>query len=928
MTAKPTYEELERQIQQLQKTKSERNQREDIFQDGQYRWLVENANELILVAQDGLIRFVNQKAFDYLGYSPEELKDRPFIPYIYPEDRKKVSERHLKRLKGEDLPGVYPFRVVDRDGKVRWMEINAVLSEWNGKPATFNYIDDITGRKRAEDTLRKSEHLTKSIIQFSQDIIVFKDNNYIFRLVNPAFCNLVGKAENEIIGKTDFDIFPYEFAKKYRNDDKSVIESGQSINIEEEVSSYDGTRYVSTAKAPVLNENNTCQGIVAIVRDITERKRAEKVLIESEALLRGMFNDHSAVMLLIDPGTGRIVNANQASSQYYGYPLENIIQMNIRQLNFLSPTEIAEKIAGAVNKQVNIFEFQHVLADGQVRDVEVHSTPITIQNQTLLFSIIHDITKRKWAEKALKESEGQLQSTIDGLSAHIAVLNERGEIVLTNKAYRDFGERNGVEPGTVSEGANYLAVCDTASGGHSEEANAFANGIREVLSGKSQSFELEYPCHSPDEKRWFIGRVTPFTDECTRRVVIAHEDITERIRAAMETAKLEAQNQQLQKSESLGRMAGAIAHHFNNQLSVVIGNLELFLDDFPDDAENRDLLFQSFKAGRKAAEVSQQMLTYLGQTLGTHEPMDLSESCRQSLSLLEVAIPKGLILNVDFPDSGPVIRADEGQIQQILTHLITNAWESISGNQGRIGLTIRTVAHGDVPSRRIPIDWQPQPLPYACIQVSDTGCGIPNEDIEKLFDPFFTTKFTGRGMGLAVVMGIVKAHGGSITVDSESGCGSFFRIYLPISTEKILLPLEPEKPMAALAQKVEKSGTVLLIEDEAMIRNTTKIMLSRFGYTVIDAKDGVEALEIFQQRQNEVCCVISDLTMPRMGGWETLTELRKIQNDVRVILASGHNKDVVMAGDHPEQPQAFLYKPYSMSELKEALEKAMEAIQR
>ncbi len=412
-------------------------------------------------------------------------------------------------------------------------------------------------------------------------------------------------------------------------------------------------------------------------------------------------------------------------------------------------------------------------------------------------------------------------------------------------------------------------------------------------------------------------------------VLSTARDITERKRAEEESAKLEARNRHLQKVESLGRMAGAIAHTFNNHLYVVTGSLELVLDDLPGDAEIRENLLQSMMAAQKAADVSRQMLTYLGQTSGEHDPIDLSKVCRQSLSLLEAAIPKGLILNVDFPDSGPVIRSNADQIQQILTHLITNAWESISNNQGSIGLTVRMVAHGDIPpSKRFPMDWQPQPVPHACLEVSDTGCGISNKDFEKLFDPFFTTKFPGRGMGLPVVKGIVKAQGGCITVDSEPGSGSVFRVYLPISTEKIPLPLEQEKPAAALVQKLETGGTVLLIEDEAMVRNTAKIMLTRLGYTVIEAQDGIEAMEIFQQRRNEICCVLSDLTMPGMGGWETLTALRRMRADVPVILASGHDRDVVMAGNHPDLPQAFLYKPYSKAMLKEALEKAMEAIQR
>ncbi len=246
----------------------------------------------------------------------------------------------------------------------------------------------------------------------------------------------------------------------------------------------------------------------------------------------------------------------------------------------------------------------------------------------------------------------------------------------------------------------------------------------------------------------------------------------------------ESASAQRRKLESLGRMAGSIAHHFNNQLSAVMGNLEIALDDLPVDAGYRRNLFQAMMAAHKATSVSRQMLLYLGHTPGRFMPTDLSESCRKTLALFQTEIPKGMKLSVDFPDFGPVIHADPIQIQQVLTHLITNAWESISDTQGDIALGITVVSPESIPSRCIPPDWQPQKIAHACLEVSDTGCGIPARDIDKLFDPFFTTKFMGRGLGLSVVMGIVKAHSGCITVDSEPVSGSVFRIYLPVSTKK------------------------------------------------------------------------------------------------------------------------------------------------
>jgi signal transduction histidine kinase len=289
-------------------------------------------------------------------------------------------------------------------------------------------------------------------------------------------------------------------------------------------------------------------------------------------------------------------------------------------------------------------------------------------------------------------------------------------------------------------------------------------------------------------------------------------------------------------------MAAAIAHHFNNQLQAVMGNLEMAMYDLPLGVNPLKSIVSAMEAADKAAEVSRLMLTYLGQTRGNHELIDLSKACSKSLTLLHISAPKGVLLNADFPSSGPTIHADVGQIQQILTNLVINAWESISDNQGSIDLTVKTVSYMDIPSlNRFPIDWRPQGIAYSCMEVSDTGCGIANKDIEKIFDPFFTTKFTGRGLGLSVVMGIIKAYGGGVTVESEPGRGSTFRVFLPVSTEK--LPCRPDLRAIPDAlqtgetekiSRIEEGGTVLLIEDEEHVRQMAKMMLTRLKYKVLE----------------------------------------------------------------------------------------------
>jgi CheY-like chemotaxis protein len=242
---------------------------------------------------------------------------------------------------------------------------------------------------------------------------------------------------------------------------------------------------------------------------------------------------------------------------------------------------------------------------------------------------------------------------------------------------------------------------------------------------------------------------------------------------------------------------------------------------------------------------------------------------------------------------------------------------AIGDGGGTIHLVVRTVLSKDIPaSNRFPVGWQSHDSFYACLEIADTGVGIALADIEKVFDPFFSSKFTGRGLGLSVVLGIVRSCSGVVTVESEAGLGSVFRLYLPLSADKPSPEHIEQRADSGTAQatahflEVADKGAILLVEDEASLRRVAANSLKGLGFEVLAARDGIEALDMFRAHKDRICLVLCDLTMPRMDGWETIAALRRLSPCIPVILSSGYDEAQVMAGDHPEKPQAFLSKPY------------------
>ncbi|MBE0582939.1 MAG: response regulator [Desulfofustis sp.] len=393
-------------------------------------------------------------------------------------------------------------------------------------------------------------------------------------------------------------------------------------------------------------------------------------------------------------------------------------------------------------------------------------------------------------------------------------------------------------------------------------------------------------------------------------------DVSDHKRVEAKRVDFEAQQNQIQKAESLQRMAGAIAHLFNNQLYVVLGNLEMALEDMVGNPTVRSKLVNAIRAARRSSEVSGLMLTYLGHNAGQPETIDLSGVCRDTLPRIQRYISDHVDIETDLPFPGPVVKTNTTQLQQVLTQLITNGWEAIGDGAGRVRITTRTIEASEIPKTHVvPAERRVVAEVFACLEVADTGCGMSGEEMDKIFDPFFSTKFTGRGLGLAVATGLARAWNGMLGVESTVGKGSVFRLYLPLVTDGA--PQLAEQ--VANPWDFKTARTVLVVDDDYIVRTLTVAVLERLGLTVHAAAGGKEAIALFQRHQGKIDCLITDLCMPEMDGWETLSAVRKMQADLPVILSSGYDEAKAMSGYHAERIQAFLHKPYSLDELREVL---------
>ena len=407
-------------------------------------------------------------------------------------------------------------------------------------------------------------------------------------------------------------------------------------------------------------------------------------------------------------------------------------------------------------------------------------------------------------------------------------------------------------------------------------------------------------------------------------------DITERLLHDEERLDLERQMQHAQKLESLGVLAGGIAHDFNNLLMAILGNADLALGELSPMSPARDNLREIESASRRAAELARQMLAYSGKGRFVVEPIALSELVQEIAHLLEVSISKKVALKYDFAENLPTFDGDVTQIRQIIMNLITNASEAIGDKSGLVALSTGAMdcdrAYLDSASTSLGAGMD-EPLEegvYAYLEVADTGCGMDHETMSKIFDPFFTTKFTGRGLGMSAVQGIVRGHRGAIMVYSEVGRGTTFKVLFKargVHEEELKVPAG-EMDIPEDASK-SFSGTVLVVDDEETVCTVGKQMLQRLGFDVLTAPDGREALKVFEANSQKISCVLLDLTMPHMDGEQAFRQMRHQNPEVRVILCSGYNEVDATQRFTGKGLAGFIQKPYNMKVLRAKLHEVL-----
>ncbi len=757
-------------------------------------------------------------------------------------------------------------------------------------------------RKRSEEEIKKRQEYLEAVLHEAPDAIVTLDASHHILEWNPGAEQIFGYTRSEAVGKNLDDLVSRADVVDEAKAITEKVMSGQYLFPLETIRyRKDGTPvYVIVASSPIQIEGEL-HGAVGVYTDITDRKRANEALRESEEKFRLTVESAPDLVTISTVEDGCYVYVNDGFCRITGYSREEAIGKTPFDLGlYVDPVDRKKFIDILKEKgSVDAYELRFRVKSGQVLDLLLSGRIFQYGKEDCLVAVTKDITQFKEAQRRILESEKRYRDLFNSVSDLIYTQDLEGRFLSANRAMTEIFDRDPAE--LVGRSTTdfmkpelrplfYTEYIETIKKqGHYE-------GVTSYLARDGRKVYIEYRSRlvTPGEGEPYITGIG--------------RDVTERILAEKEIKKLNREMLQAQKMEAVGTLAGGIAHDFNNLLQGILGFTQMLLMERDGNDPDTAKLDQIEKAAYRASELTQQLLAFSRKVESNLRPVDLNQEVGQVRGLLERTIPKMIAIELHLEEHLNVIRADPAQLEQVIMNLGVNARDAMP-DSGKLVFETENVT---LDQEYCKAHLGARPGRYVLLSISDTGQGMDRETLEHIFEPFFTTKGvgSGTGLGLAMVYGIIKGHGGYIMCYSEPGEGTTFKIYLPVMEGD---PARNETETNRNAAVPEGgSETILLVDDEEILRDIGKDILEKFGYTVLLAADGESALELYRENPEDISLVILDIVMPGMGGKECLEEILKVNPQAKVVMASGYSingrvKEVLDGG-----ARAFIKKPYEL----------------
>jgi len=676
---------------------------------------------------------------------------------------------------------------------------------------------------------------------------------------------------------------------------------------------FDEEKYIDAVKkVPIITEQ-TLQENLAFVAHLTgmlaemglkreREKETETRFRDSEERYRSLFGKASEGISIISPD-GHLIEVNESFARMHGYSTAELLQMNIKDLDTPKTAMlIPERMRRLLAEEILSIEVEHHHKDGHVFPMEVSANLISIGGEPFIQCFHRDITDRRRAEEELRRTNELFRSAFEEAPGGMCLVSPEGRFLRVNNAFCTMLER----PESELPGMAFMDVT------HPEDRSASREWVGKILAGEEvpKTLEKRYLRKSGHVLWGIVGSFLLRSDDGVPLFFITHiQDITDRKRAEAEKEKLQAQLQQAIKMEAVGRLAGGVAHDFNNLLTVITGYSELLLRKIGKKSSMHGQVEEIRRAGERAASLTQQLLAFSRKQIIEPKVVHLGHLVAEMHKMLTRLIGEDISLQATTGKSLGSVKVDPGQFQQILMNLVVNARDAMPGG----GKIVIETANVDLDEGYCALHPYVKPGRFVMLAVSDTGSGMSEEVKAHIFEPFFTTKEKGcgTGLGLATTYGAVHQAGGSIEVYSEVGIGTTFKIYLPRVEEQVIIPVNDDLP----TDLPGGTETVLIVEDEDILRNLCVRILEHLGYKVLQARNGTEAIVEVQGYGDRIDLLLTDVVMPGMNGSELATQLVLHNPEMKVLFTSGYTEDVISHHGVLAEGVSFIGKPYAPSSL-------------